>query len=201
MKRIFFCIITLLAGIATAGAQNEVPADTLRSNSVSEGVPPEGVPLSDGILPSDVKNYDGFLLDMGLMKMAAPPRLPKLTLEIPDASKDYSRLFQLNPNVTYSQGLSNIFSLSNSRFYSSNPFGLTGFWGSTDNLQMGSFTLKNGMRINTYGEYDKDGWKVHNPSALPWEKNNFKGAFEMKSANGAFGIRIEVQQGRNHAFP
>lgn len=196
MKRIFFCIITLLAGIATAGAQNEVPADTLRSNSVSEGVP-----LSDGILPSDVKNYDGFLLDMGLMKMAAPPRLPKFTLEIPDASKDYSRLFQLNPNVTYSQGLSNIFSLSNSRFYSSNPFGLTGFWGSTDNLQMGSFTLKNGMRIHTYGEYDKDGWKVPNPSALPWEKNNFKGAFEMKSANGAFGIRIEVQQGRNHAFP
>lgn len=201
MKRIFFCIITLLAGIATAGAQNEVPADTLRSKAVSEGVPPEGVPLSDGILPSDVKNYDGFLLDMGLMKMAAPPRLPKFTLEIPDASKDYNRLFQLNPNVTYSQGLSNIFSLSNSRFYSSNPFGLTGFWGSTDNLQMGSFTLKNGMRINTYGEYDKDGWKVPNPSALPWEKNNFKGAFEMKSANGAFGIRIEVQQGRNHAFP
>lgn len=201
MKRIFFCIIALLAGIATAGAQNEVPADTLRSKSVSEGIPPEGVPLSDGILPSDVKNYDGFLLDMGLMKMAAPPRLPKFTLEIPDASKDYSRLFQLNPNVTYSQGLSNIFSLSNSRFYSSNPFGLTDFWGSTDNLQMGSFTLKNGMRINTYGEYDKDGWKVPNPSALPWEKNNFKGAFEMKSANGAFGIRIEVQQGRNHAFP
>lgn len=201
MKRIFFCIIALLAGIATAGAQNEVPADTLRSKSVSEGIPPEGAPLSDGFLPSDVKNYDGFLLDMGLMKMAAPPRLPKFTLEIPDASKDYSRLFQLNPNVTYSQGLSNIFSLSNSRFYSSNPFGLTGFWGSTDNLQMGSFTLKNGMRINTYGEYDKDGWKVPNPSALPWEKNNFKGAFEMKSANGAFGIRIEVQQGRNHAFP
>lgn len=201
MKRIFFCIITLLVGIATAGAQNEVPADTLRSKAVSEGVPPEGVPLSDGILPSDVKNYDGFLLDMSLMKMAAPPRLPKFTLEIPDASKDYNRLFQLNPNVTYSQGLSNIFSLSNSRFYSSNPFGLTGFWGSTDNLQMGSFTLKNGMRINTYGEYDKDGWKVPNPSALPWEKNNFKGAFEMKSANGAFGIRIEVQQGRNHAFP
>lgn len=201
MKRIFFCIITLLVGIATAGAQNEVPADTLRSKAVSEGVPPEGVPLSDGILPSDVKNYDGFLLDMSLMKMAAPPRLPKFTLEIPDASKDYNRLFQLNPNVTYSQGLSNIFSLSNSRFYSSNPFGLTGFWGSTDNLQMGSFTLKNGMRINTYGEYDKDGWKVPNPSALPWEKNNFKGAFEMKSANGAFGIRIEVQQERNHAFP
>ena len=29
------------------------------------------------------------------------------------------------------------------------------------------------------------------------KKNNFKGAFELKSANGAFGIRIEVQQGRH----
>ena len=46
------------------------------------------------------------------------------------------------------------------------------------------------MRIHTYGEYDKDGWKVPNPSALPWEKNNFKGAFELKSANGSFGIRF-----------
>lgn len=201
MKRIFFCIITLLAGIATVSAQSEVPADTIRSKSVSEGASPEGVPLPESGLMPDVKNYDGFLLDMSLMEMAPPPRLPKFSLEIPDASKDYNRIFQLNPNATYSQGLSNIFSLSNSRFYSSNPFGLTGFWGSTDNLQMGSFTLKNGMRINTYGEYNKDGWKVPNPSALPWEKNNFKGAFEMKSANGAFGIRIEVQQGRNSAFP
>ena len=136
-------------------------------------------------------------LEHGEIRPPKRQRDPKFTLEIPDASKDYSRIFQLNPNVTYSQGLSNIFSLSNSRYFSSNPFGLTGFWGSTDNLQMGSFTLKNGMRIHTYGEYDKDGWKVPNPSALPWEKNNFKGAFELKSANGAFGIRIEVQQGRH----
>lgn len=195
MKRLFFCIITLLTGISAISAQNEVSADTIRSNSIPEGVSPGGNPL-----PADVKNFDGFLLDMGLMKMSAPPTLPRFTLEIPDASKDYGRIFQLNPNVTYSQGLSNIFSLSNSQFYSSNPFGLTGFWGSMDNLQMGSFTLKNGMRIHTYGEYNKDGYKVHNPSALPWQKNNFKGAFEMKSANGAFGIRIEVQQGRKNPF-
>lgn len=182
MKRVFFCIIILLAGISSISAQNETPADTIRE------------------LPPNVKNFDGFLLDMGLMNLSTP-KLPKFTLEIPDASKDYSRIFQLNPDVTYSQGLSNIFSLSNSQYFSSNPFGLTGLWNSTDNLQMGSFKLKNGMRINTYGEYDKDGWKVRNPSALPWEKNNFKGAFELKSANGSFGIRIEVQQGRNPSFP
>ena len=54
-----------------------------------------------------------------------------------------------------------------------------------------------GMRINTYGDYNKDGWRVPNRSAMPWERNNFRGAFELKSANGNFGIRIEVQQGRN----
>ena len=182
MKRIFFCIIILLAGMSSVSAQSEMPADTVRT-AVHGEASPEGMSPSEKELLPDVKNYDGFLLDMGLMNLSAPT-LPKFTLEIPDASKDYSRIFQLNPNVTYSQGLSNIFSLSNSRYFSSNPFGLTGFWGSTDNLQMGSFTLKNG-------------WKVPNPSALPWEKNNFKGAFELKSANGAFGIRIEVQQGRH----
>lgn len=66
---------------------------------------------------------------------------------------------------------------------------------------MGSFKLKNGMRINTYGEYNADGYRVPNRSALPWERNAFKGAFELKSANGSFGIRIEVQQGRNPYYP
>lgn len=56
------------------------------------------------------------------------------------------------------------------------------------------------MEINTYGDYDKDGWKVPNRSAMPWEKNNFRGAFELKSSNGNFGIRIEVQQGRNGLY-
>lgn len=198
MKRIFFCIVTLWIGLLSVSAQNELSADTI--GTIPQGATLEGSALPERKpLPDGVKSYDGFLLDMNSMNVT-PPRLPKFTLEIPDASKDYSRIFQLNPNVTYSQGLSNVFSLSNSRYFSSNPFGLSGFWSSTDNLQMGSFRLKNGMRIHTYGEYDKDGWRVPNPSALPWEKNNFKGAFEMKSPNGAFGIRIEVQQGRNAPY-
>ena len=163
-------------------AQNEIPADSVRSMNMPE-----------------TKDFDGFLLDMNLMKMAAP-QVPKMKLEIPDASKDYSFLFRLDPNITYSQGYSHLFSLGSSTLYSMNPFGLTGFGSSPQNLQMGSFRLKNGMRINTYGEYNKDGWKVPNPSALPWERNNFKGAFELKSANGSFGIRIEVQQGRTAPY-
>ena len=193
MKQVCLFIIALFAGSISLYAQSEAQGDSIRSHVRPDGTPPEGA------LMPEVKNYDGFLLDMSLLKMEAP-RLPEFTLEIPDASKDYSRMFRLNPNATYSQGLSNVFSLTNSTVYSMNPFGLSGFWSSPENLQMGSFRLKNGMRINTYGEYDKDGWKVPNHSALPWEKNNFKGAFEMKSSNGAFGIRIEVQQGNRTPF-
>lgn len=193
MKQVCLFIIALFAGSISLYAQSEAQGDSIRSHVLPDGTPPEGA------LMPEVKNYDGFLLDMSLLKMEAP-RLPEFTLEIPDASKDYSRMFRLNPNATYSQGLSNVFSLTNSTVYSMNPFGLSGFWSSPENLQMESFRLKNGMRINTYGEYDKDGWKVPNHSALPWEKNNFKGAFEMKSSNGAFGIRIEVQQGNRTPF-
>ena len=174
---ILFCLLS-----CRVNAQNEVPADSVRSMN----------------MPA-TKNFDGFLLDMNLMKMAAP-QMPKMTLDIPDASKDYSFLFRLDPNVTYSQGYSHLFRLGSSTKNRMHPFGLTGFGSSPQNLQMGSFRLKNGMRINTYGEYDKDGRKVPNPSALPWERNNFKGAFELKSANGSFGIRIEVQQGRNGPY-
>ncbi|WP_291530537.1 occludin [Bacteroides sp. UBA939] len=174
---IFFCLFAI-----RVNAQNEIPADSTHNITLSE-----------------TKDFDGFLLDMSLMKMAAP-QMPRFTLSIPDASKDYSFMFRLNPDATYSQGLSDMFSLGNSTVYSMNPFGLTGFGSSLHNLQMGSFRLKNGMRINTYGEYNKDGWRVPNPSALPWERNNFKGAFELKSANGSFGIRIEVQQGKTGAY-
>ena len=96
--------------------------------------------------------------------------------------------------ATYSQGFSDAFSPS-----AFSGFGYGYGWGLSSSpqfMQMGSFKLKNGMRINTYGDYDKDGWRVPNRSAMPWEKNNFRGAFELKSANGNFGIRIEVQQGR-----
>lgn len=180
-------LLLLFIGIslATAQAQNEIPADTL----------PDRTPA----MPEGVKDFGGFLLDMdGLMKTA--PTLPRFTLEVPNASKDYSFLLRPNNDVIYTQGLSDRFSPAGSMFYTLSPFGLYGFGSATDNLQMGSFRLKNGWRLNTYGEYDKDGNKVYNPSALPWEKNNFKGAFEMKSQDGSFGIRVEVQRGRKTPF-
>ena len=91
---ILFCLLSF-----RVNAQNEVPADSVRSMN----------------MPA-TKNFDGFLLDMNLMKMAAP-QMPKMTLDIPDASKDYSFLFRLDPNVTYSQGYSHLFSLGSSTIY------------------------------------------------------------------------------------
>lgn len=177
MKRLILFVCVML-GALSVSAQSEVPADTIRG------------------VPSTVKQYGDFLIDMGLFA-ASPVRLPRPSLNLYDASKDYNRIFRLNPDATMTQGFSNAFAPVYSSGYA---WGFGGFSSTPQYLQMGSFKLKNGMRLNTYGEYDADGRKVPNPSAMPWEKNNFKGGFELKSGNGAFGIRIEVQQGRGAPY-
>ena len=193
MKRFLFLFTIIALYSSMAFAQNEVATDTLRQETGN--IPP----AEEQLLPDGTRNYGGFLIDMNsLIKMPTHDLSKSFKIVIPNASKDYSQLFRLNPDVTYSSGLSNMFS-SGSSFYL-NPFGLNSVGSLMDNLQMGSFKLKNGMRINTYGEYNKEGRKVFNPSALPWERNNFKGAFELKSQDGSFGFRIEVQQGRNSPY-
>ncbi|MBQ8501643.1 MAG: occludin [Bacteroides sp.] len=171
MKRILLPLILILAGsTTTVCAQEEI--------------------FSDHEVPENVKSYGGFLLDMSLMQLEMPaPFLSKYTLEVPDLSKDYSFLFRLDPNTSYST----VTHTGSGWWHTPSAFGT---FGTADNLQMGSFRLKNGMRINTYGQYNKEGWRMPSHSALPWERNNFRGAFELKSANGSFGIRVEVQQGR-----
>lgn len=136
------------------------------------------------------KEYGEFLLDMGLFNIQSI-EMPKFDIKLDKNTKDFTKIFSLNPDITYSKGLSTIFTPSFSSFGNSN----------LQNMQMGSFKLKNGMRINTYGDYNSNGFRVPNRSAMPWEKNNFRGAFELKSANGNFGIKVEVQQGRNQPFP
>ena len=183
-------IFLFLIGLAlSAKAQSEIGTDSIAPVPPAEG----GSILSEG-----VRSYNGFLLDMdGLMKTAAPT-LPRFTLEIPDASKDYNFLMRPQTDAIYTQGLSNMFSGYGMSYYG--PWSLYSPGGTMDNLQMGSFRLKNGWRLNTYGEYNREGYKVYNPSALPWERNNFKGAFEFKSQDGSFGIRVEVQRGRKTPF-
>lgn len=130
-----------------------------------------------------VKDFGGFILDMGTMlnaeSLTVPPiLLPTLSYQMDLGEASPRRVnadaFRLNPNVAYMGGTGMV------------------------NWQGASYKLDNGMRINLYGEYDADGRKVYNPSAMPWQKNNFNAAFEMKSANGNFGIKVEVHGGRNN---
>ena len=182
MKKLIL-FLSLILSVGFASAQSEIPSDSIRR------------------APStNIKEFGGFLLDMGLMNVATP-ELPKFNLDMPNMTKDYNQLFRLNTDITYSQGFTDSFSSSSYSGFSG--FGYGYGWGLSSSpqfMQMGSFKLKNGMRINTYGDYNKDGWRVPNRSAMPWERNNFRGAFELKSANGNSGIRIEVQQGRNTPY-
>ena len=183
MKR--FLLLALFITTATLlHAQSEVKGDSIATP----------IALEDGssILPATVKSYGGFLLDLGEMNLPPRPSLSNIKLEIPDASKDFSFLFRPQTNAVYTQG----------NYWMSSPYngwGGNSFWGTPTTLQKGSFRLNNGWSLNTYGEYDAEGRRVYNPSALPWERNNFKGAFEFKSDNG-FGLRIEVQHGRENPF-
>ena len=158
--------LSLILSVGFASAQSEVPSDSIRRAP-----------------SSNIKEFGGFLLDMGLMNVA-PPKLPKFSLDVPDVSKDYNQIFRLNTDATYTQGFTDAFSSPFSGFGYGYGWGLSS---SPQFMQMSTFKLKNG-------------WKVPNRSAMPWEKNNFRGAFELKSSNGNFGIRIEVQQGRNGLY-
>lgn len=197
MRYIALILTVLCWGTLRVAAQNEVKGDSVSTFLTNGNVQAGG----DKEIPSaGIQPMGDFLIDMDLMKLHTAPKLTDFKLEIPDASKDYNALFRLSPDVTYSSGVtyqSWWYPTGSPWFYS--RYGLND-WDITDNLQMGSFRLKNGMRINTYGHYNKDGYRVANPSALPWERNNFKGAFELKSENGAFGIRIEVEQGQKTPF-
>lgn len=160
-------------------AQRELPSDTLRRSAV---------------MP-EVKHFGDYLLDTRLMNVKAAV-MKRPTLSVDNVLlKDYSSLFRLDPSVSYSQGYTNLFS----RYaYYGTYDGFPYVWGpSSDFMNMSSFTLKNGMHLNMIGQYDANGRLMPGVHVMPWEKHDFKGAFELKSANGAFGIRIEVSRENN----
>lgn len=131
---------------------------------------------------------------LSLMRMALL-KAPDFTPDFSNPLKINSLLFLPDPKVRFSREFTNILSSSFS------PFGYEiGLSSSMQLLQQGTFKFNNGMQINVYGDYNSGGWKVPNPLALPWEKNNFRGAFEIKSSNGAFGFRIGVHRGYGYPY-
>lgn len=151
-----------------------------------------------------VKDFGGFILDMGTMLNAeslvvsTPPML-NLSLLTPAYGQEATLLqmnpdaFKLDTDLTYMGGTS-----PTSAHTSYLSLLYPGIGSGMKNWQGASYKLKNGMRINLYGEYNADGYKVHNPSAMPWQRKDFNAAFEMKSANGNFGIKVEVHGGRGY---
>ena len=195
---------TLAAG-KTAGAENTLAAEKTAGFENTLGADLEGLMGADSLsfaFPEDVRSYGGFLIDMSLVRpeassggLVAPlglPYLPSAALMMPLLSRNafeqslglpnYSRLFALpTTSATYGR--------------TSGTSSLWSAWSPTEgDLHSAQFKLNNGWRLNTQGQYNADGYRRVAPSALPWERNKFHGAFELKSPNGAFGIKVEVRR-------
>ena len=154
----------------------EVPTDTIH-----------------GISMDNYKIYDdGFILDMG-MKIATPMRLipPQLTYDAHSvkAPKIIIIRFNLTRISLYGKENATIFSRGYSGFECMDSS--YGFRPYASYPAKCYFQTQKRMEKQPHGEYDADGNKVRN-QALPWEKNNFNGAFRDEIGECNFGIRIEV---------
>lgn len=141
---------------------------------------------------------DGFLLDLNL-KSALPPRLSSssflqrlILVGFPTVDKPtvYFKKATIY-DVVYGAVRPSYGLFSSSRF-GGHVFPVV--------LQSAAFHLSNGWKASVFGTYNAEGHKFFIPGALPWERNDFRGAFEMKSPNGKFGVRIEVSKERENAF-
>lgn len=145
---------------------------------------------------SATSDFGEFLFDMTSMLNADILTLPKWDLGIFTPPADAPLGTRINPDaISFKPRFSftdKTPSTFHSLLYPGSPASHNVPW------QGASYKLNNGLRINTYGEYDADGYKRANPSAMPWQKNNFNAAFEIKSANGNFGIKVEVNAGRGY---
>jgi hypothetical protein len=186
MKRLIF-ILFCLSLTMSGWAQHEVPVDTIRK-SLNTPKP-------------TVKQFGDYVLDMRLLNLMAPTT-PKPELMGENLlTKDYSKMFSLDAGNVFSRGFTNVKYPFTYYGYSYNyGYGLYyGLYSSPDYMQMGSFKLKNGMRLNVYGQYSAEGKLLPGIHTLPWQQHDFSGAFELRSANGAFGIKIQVNR-QNEPF-
>ena len=173
MTKRFFLILFYILSVTTTWAQEKNESEKNIDNKIS---------IDDLYIP------EGYLLDMKSI-LPAPPALAAPSYSWMDYKMDYKKEINYNDILSFKNGPEMGFS-NFSAIYSGYGFG-----GNSLTLQKATFRLKNGISINTMGEYDSYGYKRYNPSALPWQKNNFNGAFEVKSKNGNFGVRVEVNRG------
>jgi len=173
MKKLVVLYFALFTTVL-AHAQSEIPGDSLTRQ------------------PSEIKMYGDFMFDMGLMTLSAPT-LPTFNLLDVPFPKNYNEILFPETRWTFGQGYTGGFSTFGPGYYGHSPLGNSSY------MQSATLQLRGNARLTLYGEYTADGWRRRDPSALPWQRNDFKGAVEFKSGN--FGVRLEVQRRGNPYFP
>ena len=172
--RHFFLVCCLLAACLRLSAQTEVTVSEVEADD------------------TPVFSLDGVQFDFGPSFLSLPPFLSPLTQwPLPGSSPLEVTLPSWHPNTLAGihTGAPSWMRLGMSLF----PSELTSVQGMT-------FRLNNGIRLSTFGDYDLQGHKRSSPGVLPWQRNNFHAAFEMKSPDGRFGFRVEMRQGRYTPF-
>lgn len=179
MKKFTYILLILFLTIATANAQQEQ----------------QGIQIdTETEYMATYKEYGGFILDL-TQALSSPAVFPEFKLLNHSVDLYINWLERLNlstGNITYGKDDYSIFGSNNSRHY----YGTTLYRGIDQPINSASFRLNDNWRLNTQGDYDAQGYKRKNPSTLPWENNDFRAAFELKSSKG-FSLRLQVQRKAN----
>lgn len=179
MKKFTFILLILFSVLVTANAQQEgqgIQIETEREQMAT------------------YKEYGGFILDL-TEALASPAVFPEFKLLNKSTDPFINWMERLNfdlDKVVYGKkGVASFGATIHPGYY-----GTSMSSGVNQPINTASFRLNDKWRLNTQGDYDADGNKRRIPPALPWEKNDFRGAFELKSSNG-FSLRFEVQRKSN----
>jgi hypothetical protein len=137
----------------------------------------------------DAGRFGDYVIDIDLFA-ANPPQMPKYDFSVGAMLKDYNKLFSLNSDVVYSKMTVAPPLFAYSSLDPSDP---------AASMNSVSYRLKSGGWFSTFGNYDANG-RRNTPGAAPWESQDFRAGFELKSANGNFKFRVDYQWQKNNGL-
>lgn len=177
MKKTFFILSLICLSILTGYAQERVE-----------------LIIDDHEETNGFKNHGGFILDINQDFLRVPQwELPKFELMPQFKNPDFIEALNLN-QTTMTFGKQD-FNYSGTRYSTWNMHQPV-----DGPMNSATFRVNSRMNMTTFGDYDANGNKRRMPTANPWDKDSFRGGFELKSNNGKFGIRMEVEQRRGNPY-